>query len=127
MNWQSFTYRIRRKYQQIKRVIDFLPLIWKGYDFDYQYSIDLFKKQLERTANYLESNSSYGMGATNRASRIRTAIRLIDKVYEERYVDEFLDSKSKDKEEFKRVIEKQKRAHKLLWDFVEHNIQYWWD
>jgi len=120
-------YWFRRKYQQIKRVIDFLPLIWKGYDFDYQYSIDLFKKQLERTANYLETNSSYGMGATNRASRIRTAIRLIDKVYEERYVDEFLDSKSKDKEEFKRVIEKQKRAHKLLWDFVEHNIQYWWD
>jgi hypothetical protein len=23
--------------------------------------------------------------------------------------------------------EKQKRAHKLLWDFVEHNIQRWWD
>ena len=82
---------------------------------------------MERTANHLESNRAYGMGATNRASRIRTAIRLIDKVYEERYVDEFLDSKSKDKEEFKRVIEKQKRAHKLLWDFVEHNIQYWWD
>jgi hypothetical protein len=23
--------------------------------------------------------------------------------------------------------DKQKRAHKLLWDFVEHNIQRWWD
>jgi hypothetical protein len=22
---------------------------------------------------------------------------------------------------------KQKRAHKLLWDFIEHNIQSWWD
>jgi len=22
---------------------------------------------------------------------------------------------------------KQKRAHKLLWDFIEHNIQRWWD
>ena len=23
--------------------------------------------------------------------------------------------------------DKQKRAHKLLWDFIEHNIQRWWD
>ena len=23
--------------------------------------------------------------------------------------------------------DRQKRAHKLLWDFIEHNIQNWWD
>lgn len=23
--------------------------------------------------------------------------------------------------------QKQKRAHKLLWELVEHNIHYWWD
>jgi len=23
--------------------------------------------------------------------------------------------------------DKQKRAHKLLWKFIEHNIQSWWD
>ena len=23
--------------------------------------------------------------------------------------------------------DKQKRAHKLLWDFIEHNIQHFWD
>jgi hypothetical protein len=23
--------------------------------------------------------------------------------------------------------EKQKRAHKLLWKFIEHNIRHWWD
>ena len=84
-------YWFRRKYQQIKRVIDFFPLIWRGFDFDYQYSIDLFKKQLERTANHLESNRAYGMGATNRASRIRTALRLMDKVYDEEYGCEYQD------------------------------------
>ena len=158
-------YWVKRKIRQIQRVIDFLPLIWKGYDFDYQYSIDLFKKQLERTANHLESNRAYGMDATNRASRIRTAIRLMDKVYEEEYTHEYIDKikelygdnaldwwfedtddgrgsylryeyeKWYNSEEitemrrklFKESIDKQKRAHKLLWDFVEHNIQYWWD
>ena len=162
----SFTYFFKRKYQQIKRTIEFLPLIWNSYDFDYQYSIDIFKKQLQRTANYLESNRAYGMGAVNRASRIRTAIRLMDKVYEEEYAHEFIDKikelygentldwwfgdtndghgssylryeyeKWENADEinemkrklFKESIDKQKRAHKLLWDFIEHNIQYWWD
>jgi hypothetical protein len=120
-------YWVKRKIQQIKRVIDFLPLIWNGFDFDYTYSIDLFKKQLERTANHLESNKAYSLSAKTNAQKIRTAIRLMDIVYAERYVDEYLDSESNDRDEFKRVMAKQKKAHKLLWDFIEHNIQYWWD
>ena len=157
-------YWFKRKYRQIQRVIDFLPLIWNGFDFDYQYSIDLFKKQLERTANFLDSDRSYSMDAKQRASRIRTAIRLIDKVYDEDYSLEYVKKleqlygkdvldwntisvgqeryelkyqyeKWDNRDEidemkiklFKEANEKQKRAHKLLWDFIEHNIQKWWD
>lgn len=165
-------YWFKRKYQQIKRVIDFLPTIWNGYDFDYHYSLELFKKQLERQATFLESNNSYGIDSKHHASRIRTAIRLMDKVYEEEYGMEYmntvdklygkthfdfveLEEKSKkdgetlyelklrnekavDEEHQKEIDvirremakisnEKQKRAHKLLWRFVEHNIQFWWD
>ena len=157
-------YWFKRKYRQIQRVIDFLPMIWKGFDFDYQYSIDLFKKQLERTANYLDSNRSYSMDAKNRASRIRTAIRLMEKVYDEDYSLQYVNklehlygedvldwvTVNVDKNEyelkpkyekwdnrdeidemkiklFKEANEKQKRAHKLLWNFIEHNIQSWWD
>ena len=157
-------YWFKRKYRQIQRVIDFLPLIWNGFDFDYQYSIDLFKKQLERTADYLDSNRSYSMDAKNRASRIRTAIRLMEKVYDEDYSLQYVNKLEQlygegvldwitinvDKNEyelkpkyekwdnrdeidemkiklFKEANEKQKRAHKLLWRYIEHNIQYWWD
>ena len=119
--------QIKRVIGQIKRVIDFLPLIWNGFDWDYSYAIQLFQKQLERTASFLESDKVYSLSSKTNAQKIRTAIRLMDIVYEERYMEEFFDSNSKDIEEYKRVIEKQKRAHKLLWDFIEHNIQYWWD
>lgn len=156
-------YWFKRKYQQIKRVIDFLPLIWKGFDFDYIYGIELFKKQLERTANYLETKP-IGNDAKIRAQKIRTAIRLMDKVYEEDYSMEFIHKleqlygedvldwdtisvgkdthelkykyeewENKDeisKMERKLIIEsndKQKRAHNLLWRYIEHNIQHWWD
>ena len=159
-------YWVKRKIQQIKRVIDFLPLIWNGFDFDYRYSIELFRKQLERQAKFMESDRAMTLSAKQNASKIRTAIRLMDKVYDgeygcqyqdqlkEIYGDKVLDWWFEDagredgssyirfeyekwdnadevKEVKKRLYqesqEKQKRAHKLLWDFIEHNIKYWWD
>jgi hypothetical protein len=92
MNWQSFTYRIRRKYQQIKRVIDFLPIIWNGFDFDYMYSIELFKKQLERQAELFESDKLNSDRSKQNASRIRTAISLMDKVYNGDYELKWMDT-----------------------------------
>jgi len=164
-------YWIKRKYRQIQRVIDFLPIIWKGFDFDYRYSIEVFRKQLERQAKFLELDSAITLEAKNNASRIRTAVKLMDKVYDEEYGMEYMDTieklygkslyefveldekdkkgdpyyrlevtnenavNEKHQEEIDEVrremmkvsFEKQKRAHKLLWDFIEHNIQKWWD
>lgn len=166
MNWKLITYPFRRKYHQIRRVIDFLPIIWNGFDFDYIYSIQLFRKQLERQAKFMESGKSYSIRAKQDASKIRTAIRLMDKVYDDDYTTEWVE-KFKEKygvdaldweweetapdsglsyhrykfeswenadeikeEKLKLIREstaKQKRAHKLLWDFIEHNIKFWWD
>ena len=165
-------YWVKRKIRQIRRVIDFLPIIWKGFDFDYRYSIEVFRKQLERQAKHLESELAVTVEAKNSASRIRTAIELMDKVYDEEYGTEYIDDieflygkthydfielteKSKrtgeplyelklrnelavDEQHQKEIDEvrnqmmirsreRQKRAHKLLWDFIEHNIQNWWD
>jgi hypothetical protein len=159
-------YFFKRKYQQIERVIDFLPMIWNGFDFDYSYSVQLFKKQLERQAKFFESDKSYSDRSKQDASRIRTAIRLMDKVYDEEYASEYQDKLKQlygddafdwqfedtgrgdetsfikyryedwdnaeeisqvQKKLFLESKQKQKRAHKLLWDFIEHNIQYWWD
>jgi uncharacterized membrane-anchored protein YjiN (DUF445 family) len=159
-------YWFKRKYNQIQRVIYFLPIIWRGFDWDYMYAIELFKHQLKRTEKSLLSETSYGMDSKNRASRIRTAIELMDKVYEEDYNMEWMDKVKKmygtdildsemedtgrgDGSEFlkykyekwenadeitkmkrklsKESTEKQKKAHKLLWNFIEHNLQSWWD
>ena len=164
-------YWFKRKYRQIQRVIDFLPIIWNGFDFDYRYSLELFKKQLERQAKFLESDRAMTLSAKHNASRIRTAIRLMDKVYDEEYGMEYMDyidklygetayawveleEKDEDGNPYYRMIrrnelavdekhqeeidevrhqmmllsrDRQNRAHKLLWDFIEHNIQSWWD
>lgn len=162
-------YFFRRKYDQISRVIDFLPLIWNSYDFDYRYSLDVFKKQLKRQEKYLLSDRAHLMNAEHTASRIRTAIELMDKVYDEEYGCQYQDklkelygedvlewkftetedlykgekmfqmgwkyedwdnadeiSEVKDRL-FRESIDKQERAHRILWSFIEHNIQRWWD
>jgi hypothetical protein len=163
---KNIKYFFKRKYQQIQRVIDFLPVVWKGYDFDYMYSLELFKKSLERQAKLFESDKLNSDRSKQNASRIRTAIQLMDKVYNEDYGCEYQDKLKKlygenaldfwledtgegdgstflrweynkwdNAEEIKEVQkklflesrEKQKLAHKLLWDFIEHNLQFWWD
>jgi hypothetical protein len=163
---QNITYFFKRKYGQVKRVIDFLPMIWNGFEFDYSYSVQLFRKSLERQAQFFESDKSYSDRSKQNAARIRTAIRLMDKVYDDDYGCEYQDKlkqlygenaldfwfedtgegdgstflrweyeKWDNAEEISQVQkklfleskQKQKRAHKLLWDFIEHNIQYWWD
>ena len=164
-------YWVKRKIRQIQRIIDFFPIIWKGFDFDFSYSVELFRKQLERQAKFLESDRAMTLSAKTNAQKIRTAIRLMDKVYEDEYSTEYMNTidklygtthydfeelEERDKngefvyklklcnenavdEEHQNEInvvrremmllyrDKQKRAHKLLWDFIEHNIQNWWD
>lgn len=158
---------IKSFFRKIKRVIQFIPHIWKGYDWDYSYAIDLFAYQLERTAQSLESSNAFGMNAKNKAMRIRTTLRLMEKVYNEGYMDESHDEieakygpkhmhfepteenpnlfsiefrfereytteelktiKEDERRIMLKAVEKQKRAHRLLWQMVEHNIQGWWD
>ena len=89
--YSDFTWYFKSKYRKVKRVLDFTPIIWKGYDFDYSYAIELFKKQLERTAIFLESDETYTRDAKLRASEIRTALRLLDRVYEEKYALDYQD------------------------------------
>ena len=157
---------IKQFIRRLKRVWDFLPIIWKGYDFDYSHAINLFKYQLERTADFMESDRAMTVDADIRAKRIRTAIKLLNKVYDEDYGCEYqtkmkelygstildfwfedtgkgdgssylrhaweLRADSSDVEKvfdklFKESQEKQKRAEKLVWEFISHNIRYWWD
>ena len=110
-------------FRRLKRVRDFLPIIWKGYDFDYTHAIELFKYQLERTADLLESDKAYTVNSNIHAQKIRTAIRLMDIVYDEEYMEDFYEGKLTIKE----AIKKQDKAHKILWKFIEHNIRHWWD
>jgi hypothetical protein len=110
-------------FKRLKRVWDFLPIIWKGYDFDYAHAIELFGYQLKRTADLLESNKAYAVDSNIQAQKIHTTLRLMDIVYNEEYMEDFDNGKISMEE----AVKKQEKAHQLLWKYIEHNIQGWWD
>jgi len=84
-------YWVKRKIWQIKNVFRWLPIIWKQYDFDYNYSLEVFKFQLQKQAEFLESDRAVTLCAKDKAKRIRTVIKLMEKVYEDDYSMEYVD------------------------------------
>jgi hypothetical protein len=89
--WRNITYLPKRKFRQIKNVISWIPVVWNQFDFDYRYSLEVFKHQLSKQAKYLESDKPLGIGAKHRAEKIRMVLRLMDKVYDEEYACEYQD------------------------------------
>ena len=87
--WNSFTYFFRRKTAQVKRLIKYVPIIWKGYDFDHRYATELFSARLEDIATHMEGDRAMSISANHTASRIRTAVKLMTKVYDEDYACEY--------------------------------------
>lgn len=160
-------WRIKQFFRNIIRIIKWVPRLWNNEDWDHNYALYVFRFKLSDIADYIEKNGHLENGK-NKVSRIRTAIRFIDKVYGDDdylseyhkefdalygerimvnnpvpgkpdlttiefkfikdYTDEELEDIKKHRELlFNEAIKKQKRAHKLLWDFIEHNIEDWWD
>jgi hypothetical protein len=144
--------------RKIKNIIKWLPILWQQDNTKYTYSVSLFKEQLINMANEFEIKGYlYGY------HRIETIIKLMDKVYNYEYANEYYTTlarpygdftKSFEKQpngtikmtvnwkreyteselaqlqiihqkSFELSAEKQKRAHKLLWELIEHNIQKW--
>jgi predicted Fe-S protein YdhL (DUF1289 family) len=82
---------INRYYRRILRIIRYNKVLWESYDFDYRYATDLFRMKLEDIATFLESDKALSVDSKIYAQKIRTTIRLMDKVYNEEYSMEYLD------------------------------------
>lgn len=156
-------YIVKRFINRLKRVVYFTPIIWGGYDFDYRYSLELFKHSLKHQADFMDSHKACALSAKTNAGKIRTFIALLDKVYNGEYAMGYIEELNKrfgpsqlqfssfDSDEkvfevkqvylnevpdniediegelMRASYDKQERAHKLLWKFLEHNIRHWWD
>jgi len=78
-------------FRQCKRTYGYAKKAWGGYDWDYRYSIDMFSYSLERLAKSLDSPDAFSERGSADAQRIRTIIKLMNKVYDEEYALEYQD------------------------------------
>lgn len=120
--WRNINYWPRRKWSQIKNVIGWIPVVWKQFDFDYRYSLNVFKHQLLKQAKYMESDKAYGVNSHIDAQKIRMVVRLMDKVYDEDYACEYQqklkDTYGEDVDEwvFHDSIEFEE-CHEIVWNY----------
>jgi len=84
-------YFFKRKIKQIKNIFRWIPVLWNNFDFDYRYSLDVFKFQLLNQAKHMESDKSVTLNVGQYAKRIRTIVKLMDLVYDEYYACEYQD------------------------------------
>ena len=82
-------YWIKRKFWQIKNLIKWFPIIWNQYDFDNSYAIEVFMFQLNKIANFLDSDGAYSVAAKANASSIRRVIKLMKDVDDEKFLMEY--------------------------------------
>lgn len=80
---------MRTFFRKVKRLIDFVPIIWRGYDFDHYYAEELFFYQLQRISNFLKSEKAHTLNSKIHARKIDTAIELWKKISDEKYGCEY--------------------------------------
>ena len=106
----------------VRNIIKWIPVLYKDRDWDFYYVYNILQKKLEFTEKAIR-DSSLENGAMY-ANKIRTAIKLIEIVRDEKYLDEFLIED--DWTTIKKAIDKHDKAKKLLFNYLHHYIEQWW-
>lgn len=115
--------KIRRIGKRISTIIKWIPILWYDEDWDFYYVYNILQKKLEFVQkdmlnSNIENKELY-------ANKIGIAIKLIEIIKKEKYLDEFLDDTA-DWTKIKKASEKQEKAKKLLFNYLNHNIESWW-
>ena len=114
--------KFRRLGKKIRTIIKWIPILWYDEDWDFYYVYNILQKKLEFVQkDMLNSNIE------NRelyANKIGIAIKLIEIIKEEKYLDELLDDANWTS--IKKASEKQEKAKKVLFNYLNHNIEKWW-
>jgi len=71
----------------IKNLWKWFPVIWKDRDYDHDFIFEILKFKLNNMANRFEQTNRF-VDSTKQASKIRTCVRLIQKIQDDDYSSE---------------------------------------
>jgi hypothetical protein len=111
----------------VKNLYKWFWIIWKDRDWDYYYIFQVLKFKLEKQAKHL-SERNWHENSKRDAELMMTCVRLIDKVQNESYYDEYYDeSKPMTNESIHKCQAQHNKAKRLLFKIMNDRIEEWWD
>ena len=120
-------YKIKNKIRQLRKLIRWTPIIWNDRDWDYYFIYEILKQKLIDTEAYIRKD---GMQLFNEsdADSIKKAIELIEKAQTEYHLNEYLSKGEKwTKKGIDKAMDDHDKARKELFDYLNNNIEKWWD
>jgi hypothetical protein len=120
-------YKIKIFIRNIKRVIHWLPIIWNDRDWDYYHVYEILKQKLICTEKHIRENGLHVYHKVD-ADEIKEAIRMIEVVQHEYFLDKYLSESSNwENEGMLKSIEEHDVAREKLFQYLSDNIEKWWD
>lgn len=115
--------KLRRIYQKIRHIIQWLPTIWNDYDFDYGYLYKLIYVKLENMERHIKSVNCCVGYTTKELRRITVAKNLAMRIYEDDYDEKVV----KDWKGNVTIASPQTYDIELLGKYLLKYSRSWWD
>lgn len=120
-------YKIKTFIRNVRRVLRWIPIIWKDRDWDYYYIYEMLKQKLIATEEYIRKDGIHIYNEAD-ANSIKKAIDMIERVQKEYYLDKYLSEGDWYNDEgMRKAMEDQDKARKELFEYLDANIEKWWD
>ena len=120
-------YRIKFKIKQLRKLIRWIPIIWKDRDWDYYFVYEILKQKLIDTEKYIRKDGLHVFNEHD-ADSIKTAIEMIEKVQTEYHLDKYLSEATEwTKEGMDKAAKDHDKARRELFKHLNNNIEKWWD
>ena len=120
-------YKIINTIKRIRKIIRWIPILWRDRDWDYYFVYEILKQNLIDTEKYIRKDVLHVFNEHD-ADSIQKAIDMIGKVQTEYFLDKYLsESKSWTTEGMEQAIKDHDNARKEFFDYLNNNIEKWWD
>jgi len=120
-------YKIKLKIKQLRKLIRWIPIIWRDRDWDYYFVYEILKQKLIDTEKYIRKDGLHVFNEHD-ADSIKTAIEMIEKVQTEYHLDKYLSEATEwTKEGMDKAAKDHNKARQELFKYLNNNIEKWWD
>lgn len=126
---------LKRYFKKVKKILSWLPVLWKDEDWDYEYILDILYhkvKTLDKTLveNDLVSNIEQIHGEMQ---------EFLKAIYNFQHYYEIFEDKYKDPEEYAKITgnnaddfylalyEYEGECWNKIWELIQKNGRNWWD